>query len=347
MAYLVREADIHQEKETLLRLLTANRERSSFPYDKRYDWLYRGNPFGEAIAWIIYNEKTNLPVGFTAVYPRKMLVRGKETEAWNCGDFSIDRKYRTLGIALKLRKAAKQWVDEGKIPFLYAHPNDRMVHIHLKAGHHEIAKMKRFALLIDVSKILGGNPLQETAARVLNPILKGVLKFKHRKAGEYEFRSAREMEFDHRYREICEEVNRERAVIGLRDDTYLHWKFSAHPVYHYQIFNYFQNNRLKGYIIFTIEDATGYLTEIVCEKDVQSPMISTFINAMIDHFPQAQSLSTIQQEFNPIISTLADVGFRYRDDATSSVIAYTADSGLAKVVLDGRNWFMNVGDRDA
>ncbi|RMF54943.1 MAG: GNAT family N-acetyltransferase [Calditrichaeota bacterium] len=347
MAYLTRVADLRKEKQLLLELLTMNRERSGFPYEKRYEWLYLKNPFGEATAWIIYDDQKNIPVGTTAVFPRKMLVKGKELLAWNCGDFSINRRFRTLGIAMKLRKAAKQCVDEGKVPFLYAHPNDRMVHIHLKVGHKKIALMKRFALPIDVSKVLNKTPVQRTAARVLNPLLKGVLKFKYKKVGEYEFCPAGKANFDYHYREICERINREIPIVGLRDETYLTWKFGKHPVLSYEIFNYYQDNNLTGYVIFVIENDICYLTEIVCDKDSCFSLLSTFLNAIIQHYPHVKSLSTIQQEYNPVVSTLLEVGFRYREDATSSAIAYSNHTSLVDLVHDGRNWFMNVGDRDA
>ncbi|NIU02668.1 MAG: GNAT family N-acetyltransferase [Nitrosopumilaceae archaeon] len=131
MGYIVKDVDIHKEKHLLLNILKANRERPEFPYEQRFDWLYYDNPFGEARAWIIWDEAHDYPAGFTAVFPRKVLVNHKEYICWNCGDFSIEKKYRSLGIAVKLRKAAKECVDRGMVPFLYAHPNNRMVHVHL------------------------------------------------------------------------------------------------------------------------------------------------------------------------------------------------------------------------
>ncbi|RMF57187.1 MAG: hypothetical protein D6748_11700 [Calditrichaeota bacterium] len=347
MGYFVREADIHQEKDVLLNLLTANRDRKNYPYEKRYDWLYLNNPYGEAIAWIIEDDKNHTPVGFTAVYPRMMLVNNQEMLVWNCGDFSIDRRFRTLGIALKLRKAAKNCVEKGEVPFLYAHPNDRMVHIHLKAGHQKIALMKRYALLINIAKVLRDKPFGAGISKIINPVLKGGLRFKNRKLGEFEIQRAKDAIFDHRYREICEELSKKYAIIGLRDETYLKWKFSDHPVFNYSVFNYYQQNKLKGYIIYTIEGDTVYLIEIVATQEFQKALLSTFIHTILTEYPEVYSVSTIQQEFNPVIPTLHEIGFRFRDDATSSVIAYTANPQLADFVFDGKQWFMNVGDRDA
>jgi hypothetical protein len=76
VGYVVKEADIRRDKEILLNIIRANRTRQEFPYEKRYNWLYFENPYGPATAWIIWDETKEYPAGFTAVYPRKMLVKG-------------------------------------------------------------------------------------------------------------------------------------------------------------------------------------------------------------------------------------------------------------------------------
>jgi len=346
MRYVVKEADIRKDREILLRLLIENREKK-YPYQKRYDWLYYDNPYGEAIAWIICNDKTNLPVGFTAVYPRKMLVQNKEIVAWNCGDFSIDKKYRTLGIALKLRKEAKYHVDSGEIPFLYAHPNNQMVHIHLKARHKQIALMKRYAFLIDLSKVLNKNIIEKSAARILNPLLKEVLKFRFKNIGEYQIQDKTALEFNDQHREVCHVVHRDFPVMGLRDKEYLTWKFANHPILSYQLFNYYKQNQLRGYIIFFLKDDMANLMEVIACKPFGKEMLATFINYLVDIHQSVRTISTIQQEYNPMVTSLLEIGFKYRPDATSSAIAYSANEEIKELIHDGEKWFMNVGDRDA
>jgi hypothetical protein len=70
---------------------------------------------------------------------------------------------------------------------------------------------------------------------------------------------------------------------------------------------------------------------------------------LIYHLRQ-QGISSISlrlHSMNPLLAQAQQLGFRYRDDATSTVIAYAAASSpFASVLLDGRNWFMTVGDRD-
>lgn len=348
MGYVVKEANIQKDKEILLNLLTANRTRKDFPYEKRHQWLYFDNPYGPATAWIIWDDKNAYPAGFTAVYPRKMLVKGCEYTCWNCGDFSIEKKYRTLGVAVQLRKEAKRRVDQGEIPFLYAHPNNQMVHIHLKVQHQKIGHMKRFVLPIRISNHLKNNPLGKITGLMVDPLIAGFVKFKFRKTGEYENLAGENMQFNPHYRELCQEINGVRPVMGLREEAYLDWKFRHHPVHPFKLFNYYETKKLTGYIFYYEARDILYLTEFVCqpERQVQQRLLSTFMNFCTHHTPHICSISTVTHEFNPALPVFKANGFKFRDDATSSVIAYSAHPELKPVVEDGSKWFMNVGDRD-
>ncbi len=348
MGYIVREADIQTEKDQLVRILTENRTRQDFDYEKRFDWIYLDNPNGKAIAWVIVDEKSNTPAGFTAVFPWKILVNGKEHLAWNCGDFSIYKEYRTLGIALKLRKAAKAGIDEGKVPFLFANPNERMEVVHLKVGHIRSATLNRYAMPLRLTKYLENKSYGKIGAKLANPLYTSFLKFKHRQNGEYENLSQAEMNFDDSYREICESLNKVSPVIGLRDSTHLTWKYKNHPNAPYQLFNYYRKGRLEGYVVYGVKDDSIYLNEFLSKPGdgIPASVLGSFIRFVISHYPDVQSLTTIIQEFNPFLPVLEQAGFRKRKDSSHAAIVYAADPQLQSIVHDGRNWFMNVGDRD-
>lgn len=347
--YTVREADVVKERDILLDLLKRNRQRPDEFHEKRYDWLYLQNPLGQATAWIIWDEENNKPVGFTGVFPRKMLVESKEIICWNCGDFSIDRAYRTLGIAVKLRKAAKDHIDKGNIPFLYAHPNEKMVHIHLRAGHKKLAKMTRFALPIRSGKYLENFVLGKFASRLIDPVISRLLRFKFQAKSNYANFSKQEMQFTDEHEEISRNSGDDSPVMGLRDVEYLKWKYQHHPVYEYQLFNYYLENKLSGYIIYHYNKHTISLVDFIFPVEIQkqTEMLTTFINYCLREMKDISVISTVIQEFNPVIPSLLQCGFRNRKDADSDVIVYSARPELKNVLYNGKNWYMNTGDRDA
>lgn len=353
MGYTVKQADLEKDKQIMIDILAHNRNRSDIDYAKRIDWIYLNNPFGRAKAWIIWEDTKNIPVGFTGVFPRPVFVHGKEYLAWNCGDFSIEKKYRTLGVALKLRKEAKLAVDSGEVPFLYAHPNERMEVIHLRVGHKKISQMVRFALPLRVERYLKDKISPQALAKILvwpvDSFLQLKFALKRAKAAQGTFRS--QVTCGAQHDALFEAMKKQFPVVGTRSVEYLNWKFARHPNFHYQQYDFVADGRLRGTVFFLEKNDVIHLIDILCD-DVERyalPMLATFVSDVYRQRKTA-ALSFIIQEHNTLISTLQTVGFKRRDDATSAVIAYANTErtpDLAPVVLNPSNWFMTVGDRDA
>ncbi len=353
MGYVVKAADPERDKAIMVRILSNNRSRDDAYYARRIDWIYLNNPFGKAKAWIIWEETKNIPVGFTGVFPRPVFVDGREYVAWNCGDFSIEKKYRTLGVALKLRKAAKQAVDNGEVPFLYAHPNERMEVIHLRAGHQKISRMVRFALPLKTERYLKEKISPSVLAKLLawpaDSVLRLRFALKRLKGAQGTFRSRVNCTAEHQH--LFEAMKRQFRVIGTRDTVYLNWKFARHPNFNYEQYDFVADGQLRGTVFFLVKNNVIHLTDVMCD-DFDRYALPLFANLVSDVYRtgKAEALSFIIQEHNPIISYLQTVGFKRRDDATSAVIAYAnaeQQPELAPVVLNPNNWFMTVGDRDA
>ncbi len=353
MAYVVKEADLERDRQTMVEILERNRTREDTDYQKRFDWIYLNNPFGRAKAWIIYREEDRLPVGFTGVFPRPVFVNGKAYLAWNCGDFSIDTKFRTLGVAVKLRRAAKDGVDSGEVPFLYAHPNRRMEVIHFRVGHKKISQMVRFALPLKFNRYLKDKlkppVLAELLSLPVNLSVKMRFALKRQKGFKGLINDGIKCTTEHE--KLFESMKQQFAVIGTRSCKFLQWKFADHPNFKYRQFDFFQGNQLKGSLFFLLKNDTVHLIDVLIEdwQNLAAPLFLEFI-AQVYAYRLGSSLSFIIQENNPLIEVMKAVGFRQRDDATSSVIAYASEEKqpeLANVILNGANWFMTVGDRDA
>ncbi len=355
MGYIVKEADLVKDRQIMVGILTNNRSVAGFDYDKRFEWIYLNNPFGKAKAWIIWDDKKNIPVGFTGVFPRPVFVEGKQYIGWNCGDFSIEKKYRALGVALKLRRAAKECIDDNNPPFLYAHPNERMEIIHLKVGHKKIAQMHRYALPIRVTRqvkaIVKSTKLSFFLAKPANLLL----SFKYRfntflgLSGKIYDDVQVHKGHDELYRKMTEAF----PVVADRSSKYLQWKFGSNPNRKYQQFDMFYKNHLVGTIFFVRKDDVVHIIDVLVDDfdRFSSQLFRMFINNVRKNFKRSiVSLSFIIEEFNPFIPDLKKLGFKFRPDATSGVIAYSNEEknpDLAAAVMDGKKWFMTVGDRDA
>ncbi len=355
MGYTVKEADLQKERHIMVAILENNRNVPGFDFNKRFEWIYLNNPTGRARAWIIWDDSHNVPVGFTGVFPRKMYVEGREYTAWNCGDFSIEKKYRTLGVAVKLRKAAREAVNNDEVPFLYAHPNERMELIHLRSGHKKIALMKRYALPFRVNRVLQNYLKSELLARMVAKPINFVLSLKYRfstflgLSGSLHDR----VQVDERHAYLFEYMKKKFRVIGDRSIEFINWKFGANPNRHYEQFDMYYKNNLVGTVFFTRKNDVIHIIDILIDDfdRFAGQLFRMFINAIRPAYRRRiVSLSFIMQEFNPFIPVLEKLGFKFRDDATSAVICYTSGEKhpeLESVLYEGRHWFMTVGDRDA
>ncbi len=355
MGYIVKEADLFNEREIMINILKNNRTYDHFSYEKRFDWIYINNPFGKAKAWIIWDDKKNIPVGFTGVFPRQIYIDGKEYTCWNCGDFSIEKNYRVLGIALQLRKAAKECVDNGIIPFLYAHPNERMEVVHLKAGHKKIAKMLRFALPIRANRKIKNVVKNNFLTWLLSKPFNFILSLKYRfstflgLSGQLLDKIVITQEHEEIFRKMTEQFN----IIGDRSKKYLDWKFGANPNAQYRQFDLFYKSGLIGTVFFILKNDTVFIIDILIDDfdRFAGQLFRMFINEVRKSFNRTVvSFSFILQEYNPFIPVLKKLGFRFRDDATSAVISYSnaeQEPSITDKILNGQNWFMTVGDRDA
>ncbi len=351
MSIIIKEADLDQDRDILIELLRKNRSKiaEDFPFEARYDWLYKNNPHGRAKAWLAIDGATAEAVGFTIAIPRKMIVNGKNIICWNCADFSVNKKYRTLGVAIKLRKAAKEGVDNGQVKFLYAHPNNNMLVVHLKAGHQIIGTMHRYAkyLQLDqkINKHIGSNKLSRILSCVGNfvLVLTRIKEFQFRKKnGNYFIKNDR---LCHEYDELFKRLQKNYVVCGIRDQIYLKWRYLNNPLYKSDIFAIY-TEKLVGYIIYVIKENAVNIKDIFCEnKTTAEYLLANFIVEC-----RKQSICSISISFLdsfPLINVFKSFFFKCRSDSLSSMVVYSnCDSELSSILLDGSNWYVTVGDRD-
>jgi len=340
-------ADIEKDVDTFVDLLNRNREHRVDR--KRFEWLYRDNPRGDAKAWLVIDEKSQQAVAFTVVLPRMFRIAGREAVCWNCGDFSVDKKYRTLGVALKLRRQAKEGVERDESFALYAHPNDRMKVIHEKVGHTAIGFMQRYVKLLRIDRHLERVVRNKALARAVAPVgnlgLK-ILDVSPPLEKQYTIEFCDNTEFDHEYDRLFAEASNYYKVLGDRTAEFLNWRFVACPLYKTERIVIRKDGKLAGFIIFVEEDKVAVFKDMLCLPDEKA--IKILLSQWVQHLRRRnmRSISVIVMNSNPLIPVLLKQGFRPRPEI-SSVFAYVAEnSDQGNLWLHGNNWYMTVGDRD-
>lgn len=352
MPIVIRDADPKRDRKVMMDCLLRNRARyeDNDNFQTRFDWAYSRNPHGEGRAWLALDDSNDRVVGFTSAFPRRVFVNGEMMIGWNCADFSIDQDYRTLGVAMKLRRAAKECVDKGEFQFLFAHPNDRMRVVHEKVGHLPIGKMERYAALLRFDNKLHdqiGNKLAANALALLaNPVLHFTTPGRSR-AAQCSFSLVAEKRFGDEYERVFEAAKARHQVIVARDAEYLTWRFLENPLYRTRSLRMHCGNELKGYVLFYETKGTAHVADLLVAGNNED--MRALMSGLIYHLRKA-GLGTISLRLhndNPVLAQALQLGFKHRADATSTVIAYAKpSSSFAPTILDGKHWFMTVGDRD-
>jgi hypothetical protein len=347
MAIVIRDADLIEDQTLLVRTLNQNRARITD--ERRYRWLYLDNPFGKAKAWIAVDDRNNAIAGFTAVFPRLMYVDGEKVLCWNCGDFSINQSYRTLGVAVQLRSAATRIVNERQVPFLYAHPNDRMKIVHLRAGHKVIGQMVRFAIPLRIDRCLPLFPGRSWVSSGLTYVanaLRSIRDQPRRLRQSFQAKICDRFPEDAPFNSLLEDVRGRLPIFGLRNYEFLKWRFGMNPMIRLHTLLLYRTGELVGYAFYSFKDETMYINDMFTlpELGISDALISHLTDIGCDH--RAKAVSVTLLESNPLIQSLIGGGYLRRPE-TSSVIVHTAPgSPWGPMLQDKTNWFMTVGDRD-
>lgn len=330
-----------------VRLLAATREA---PVDAAaLAWRYLDNPHGMARAWVIVDESTNEVGGFTVVLPRRMRLGARTLLAWVGADFSILPRYRALGPALQLRRAARQAIDDGAADFLFAFPNQAMRVIHERAGHLRLGDLRRYAFPANVAFHLERAGVPGWAARAL-ALPGGAIRDLSGRARSLlagdRVRILRELSRA-TLREVT--VAAERLtfgrVAGIRDSTYLEWRYARQPGWHGGVIMAMRTDDCAGYLVFTEERDLLQIADFAA-LDARAAATLLGVAVRLARKRGSVSVSYVGLEKGIWDDLLTTRGFRPREEH-HAVYAYVParHASLIDAQAPG-HWHLTVGDRD-
>jgi hypothetical protein len=331
----VREVDLRSELGMLADVFNKG-FRLAIP-QSRFDWLYCRNPDGPATAWFVGDDRNGEIAGCTAVFPRRIQVRGQRrpVEAWNCGDFTVLPRYRAGGAAIRLRRAAREGVDSGAKPFLYAHPNDRMLQIHLRVGHQPLGRMLRLARPTRVKNGHLTGRIATAGIRAIRPD-----RWLGRR-DEWTLAAA----FTGGVDDLFDRLRLQLGTMLVRDVRYLTWRFLECPLQEHRIVLASRGNSLTGYLVFSIANDQLHVKDWLGQD---RRAVRTLFSAVLDEACAADvaSASVTLLETHPDRDAIRALGFATRPDSSTSITYAPASLPWRGDVMSPEAWYMTVGDRD-
>ncbi len=347
----VREAELPAEREILLDTLVRNRDHGDMALRRqRFQWSHSTNPYGTPRAWLAVDRASGRVIGATTAFPRQVLVHGRATLGWNGGDTSIDREFRTLGPAVKLRRAVKQCVDRGEMAFLYSFPVDRMRAVLEQIGHVVIGELARHGIVVRIDRFLGratGRPkLARCLAGMTNPFL-SMWPGNWRRGGEFEVVVENRRRFDRQYDDLFERVAARHPVITVRDARFLNWRFADNPLHAGALtFSLNGGGRLCGYAIVDVNEDRARVIDFLVDGSAETQYA---LWSRVTGWLRRRGVCTLTMhatEREPAMRILRSFGPAFRDGTNASITVHTRGEGPCGALLDEQNWFMTQADRD-
>ncbi len=245
----VREADLIQDRPVLT-ALTRGHLRADAD-EKRYQWLYRENPFGEARAWIAC-DKNDHAIGMAALFPRQMYSHNKIVPGCVLGDLCVAPEHRTVGAALQLQRACLHAVHSGEFAVAYDFPSSTMLLIYKHLRIEPTNQSIRMAKVLRADRISRHLNLPGVS-RALVDSANFVLALEDRALAtptKVEF-SLEDSPCGPEYSELAEEVGSSFGMCTVRSMEYLNWRYRLHPHVPYEFLTARRGGRLLAYCVFT------------------------------------------------------------------------------------------------
>lgn len=322
---------------------------SDRPVAVHFEWLYRGNPHGDAVTWIaVLNEEQRI-VGCTSVFPRRMRLNGEPVLGCFGGDTFVDPNFRRQGIAQSLHKYSEPDMRQLGIQCHYGFPVPANLRAFIRAGALDPCDFHPFRLPLNgiaLAKSLRLGPVAPFAARVLDPAARLYLK-------RTIFRNSRSRKrlqvvgsFDSKVDELFESVAHHFGVCCVRDAEYLNWRFSNHPFIKTTIVTWQDKGNLLAYAVLDLRAAQCKILDIVVrdEEEIGHEFLASLAQFARDNDKESISLNLYAN--GPGARMFRVSGFKQSGDGSRLMVHTIHDPEKDKIFDDPDAWFLMPGDRD-
>ena len=345
--YKVVEADLVKDRSDIIALWGRN---LSGPYEARYEWMYRDNSHIPSMTWLLKTASC-VTVGATGLSYRRMKIGDQMRLVGHAVDLCVDRKYRSLGPAIKLQKAITGSFQDKGMSLIYGFPNILSEKVLLRVGYRTLGPLERWTKILRCEYIINryrkGNALLKILSFPIDKALTLLSRELHRRNSS-DIRIDVLDNFDERFDHLWETASSQYGTIGERTASYLNWRFKQCPHKSYEVFCLFdREDVLQGYIIYHIKktEKKVIIADILArEPAFLHKLLRRFVHRM--RFAGFTSITMFCCGTPTLKEKLKSSGFHKRQGQGLVLVYFGDKDPRIQYYLDENPFYITVADAD-
>jgi GNAT superfamily N-acetyltransferase len=309
----------------------------------RYDWLYRDNPHGRALTWLAVESASGETVGCTSIFPRRVMVGGRERLGSIGGDCYIEPRVRRRGLATKLHVASFAGMREAGIEFMYGPPTPNNLGALVKAGSHLVTNYRRWLRPLTSHGVYQAAfarvPTKFEARLIGLPIM--VLD-RLTKSDARGFTVSEVFEFGDEFDGLFAAASQTHPVACIRDHRYLAWRYRGGKQ---TALAMRRDGELVGFITLEKSGHEAAIMDIFSPNDAR--LIDALLRLVIEYATAwgCARLELRMTEGCAMARRLLRHGFIARDERGFQV-AVADDDAQANTLRAVSSWHLTEADQD-
>lgn len=348
MNYQALQGNIVKDKARILDFWAKNQDKS---LDGKFSWMYENNPYGLPCIWLIEIADTGELVGMGAIFPRPIMINGKEYLAGILGDMLVHKAHRTLGPALLLQKSMLGSLRNGTYDLVFGFPNKNAEVVLRRVGYVCLGRISRSVRVIRSESYLRRNPLLAPISKPLSHVVDLMLRLGRGRATHYSshYRIAEDYTvFDERFNELWRRKERCLRIVPARSSEYMTWKFRDDPDDTNHVFAIFikDSSLLLGCMIYRAVGKSIEIREFIAADEMAAQaMMIMFFDRIKDRGMESVFINHIENE--TFTRQVRKLGF-HPGSSGRNIYLHVSDGLKAEgdVLLDHEQWLLVGSDED-
>jgi len=233
---------------------------------RRYDWIYRRNPYGTARCWVVVDRASRRLVSSIACWPWPMALGTQYVEGAQYGDAVVAPGWQRRGIDRLRTEALRSHAWEANTVAL-SWPNEKSRGAGIKRGRAAriLGPLPKAVLMLNARDYLAerGWPafVSATAGAVADTALTAWRSLTLRRRSGLAVEVVRR--FESSFNDVTQRCMAWPGFWSPHDADFLNWRYIEHPTAQYLAFALVDSHKLAGYAVLRIDGPASWLMEFV------------------------------------------------------------------------------------